>query len=388
MSKYLQFFPFFLIFLGDMKIPVGISSVTVPLGILFIFPLFLISIFKYPLVWSRPSLLLFGVMLFGLAGSFTTSEASLGRSIAGMLPLIFSLMAVVAYFGNNFSSERAIQFMLAGGVVFATWVIILYFMSSDVIDGYYERKLLIETWLGRSNYLSAFLIFLVAISWPRNFWLGLYFCIAIFCTMSRGGMLMLVCFPLFFAISRRLLLGSLFFIVSLFMLSLIFLSLQSGGANSDILISLHDLLGDGFTSAINRVQLWVFGFDLWLSNPFLGVGPNTFRTFVELNGDIEDVWGVHNSILLLLLNYGFLGSVLYFIFLYLIYKKISSACYIDRRFEWIRTAFIILMVFGLFEPLIGSAAFELLLSLIYVMSRAAIGNFEVSMKIKGFEKYE
>lgn len=366
---YILLVPFFLLFIGDLHLPVGEGDVTIPSGMIFISLILLWSFLAAQITLTGISLLLLGLLFCGGVGFLLTPEASFLRSTAGALPIVFAFLTIIAYEKFPIPQERAIKYMMAGGFFLAASVILLFIYSFGHIGDYYEQKLIIETPLGRSNYLAAFLIFIFALSLPRNIIISMTALVAIFCTMSRGGVLALIAFFVIFIFFRK---RKIFFL----MMGMVFLGLMVasviffGGFNEiKESIDFQDL---ELESVVNRFNLWAFGADVFLQNPIFGVGPNTFRTFVEMAGNIEDVWGVHNSVLLILLNYGVLGLVFYVIYLIIIYKNIYMAEMLDKRFFYLRIGFLTLLVFGLYEPLIGSAAFELLLVFIFVLARSRI----------------
>lgn len=367
LRDYILLLPFFLLFIGDFQLPVGDGMVTIPMGIVLVFPAVFWYLITGRLALSISSLLLAGVLFCGLLGFLFTPLASFSRSVAGALPIVFAALIIVFYERYPVSQEKAVRYMLVGGAVLAVAVIILFVFSLGVSGDYYDQKLIIETPLGRSNYLAAFLLFLFALSVPRNIFISILFLVAIFCTLSRGGVLALVMFFTVIPFLRRRkawVLG-----VGAVLVWLLISYLASDGVMGYVseIFSLQDTELD---SVFNRFELWSFGFDIFSGSPVFGIGPNTFRTFVELASDVENVWGVHNSVLLMLLNYGVFGLIFYLTYLAVIYKNILLAEKMDGRFFYLRAVFLVLLVFGFYEPLVGSAAFEVLLALVFVLARS------------------
>lgn len=359
--------PFFLLFVGDAQIPIGASAATIPLGILLLTPLLVFRTAAGAISLSKAAILLLLILLAGGMGTLMTPQAQGVRAVAAALPLLFALIAVLAYSTARLSSSRMISWMLAGGIVLAVWVIFLGLPNLGAEGDYYEEKLRVETFLGRSNYLAAFLIFLVGLSWPRSRGLALLFAFAVVCTMSRGGIAILGLFVCALALTKR---GKLWVVGWLGLLAMLttigfFILFEA-----EVITFFIDSSDSRLDSTLNRLMLWNFGLELWMSQPLLGIGPNTFRTFVESSNDVEDVWGVHNSILLMLLNYGIVGTAIYALYLREIYRALQHAELVDPRFQSIRAAFVVLLVFSLFEPLVGSGAFEFLLALILVLAKS------------------
>ena len=359
--------PFLLLFVGDFQLPVGDSMVTIPMGMALVFPAVFWYLIAGRLTLSATSLLLAGVLLCGFLGFLFTPLASFSRSVVGALPIIFAALTIIAYEGYPISQEKAVRYMLTGGAVLAMSVIFLFLVSLSVPGDYYDRKMVIETPLGRSNYLATFLIFLLALSIPRNIYIAILFLVAIFCTLSRGGVLALM---MFFALIPFLRWGKAWVLaVGMVLMWLLIAYLASDGVVSYI-SGILNLEHVDLDSVSNRFELWSFGFDIFSEHPVFGVGPNTFRTFVEIAGDVENVWGVHNSILLIILNYGIFGLIFYLTYLLIIYRSIVLAENLDSRFFYLRAAFLALLIFGFYEPLVGSAAFEVLLALVFVLARS------------------
>lgn len=366
-GNFLILLPFFLLFVGDLQVPIGESTMTVPMGMFIVFPMLVLCMALERIVIPSSVLLLVGTLFFGLLGLLLTPEGGFLRAAAGTLPLLYAICILMVYtqFYRYIIVERAAGMMLAGGIVLAVAAIILFVVAVMSPGGYYEQKLLIETPLGRSNYLAAFLIFLFALALAKQRALACLFAVSIFCTMSRGGALMFLLFIAALQMEK----WRLLWLVWLGPLLLFFAAtfLVSNDHQHSIVALVGPYQGE-VLSIINRLLLWSFGFDLWIQHPLFGIGPNTFRTFVELNPGIENVWGAHNSIIQMLLNYGLVGTFLYALYLREIYVRLRRAEQTAPWFRYLRVAFVVLQVFGLFEPLVGSAAFEALLAYMLILA--------------------
>ncbi|PTW93526.1 hypothetical protein DBL07_20090 [Achromobacter mucicolens] len=364
---YVVLLPFFLVFLGDVQVPVGASTMTVPTGMFIILPL-LVTLMMLPrIVIPTSALLLLGTVFFGAVGVAMTPESLYMRAGAGALPMFYAIGTLIFYaqIHQFIKQEWIVRMMLAGGAVLAIAVIVLFCVAVFSPGDYYARKLFIATPLGRSNYLAAFLVFLFALACAKMRVMRWLFALAIFCTMSRGGVIVFALFLLALQMDRKRLLWLVWVVpVVAFISAILFFSI-------DIENHLREYSGpfaSELSSVVNRLLLWSFSFDLWLQHPWFGIGPNTFRTFVELNHGIEDVWGTHNSILQLLLNYGLFGAILYGWYLRVIYRQLLRAEQSSPWFRYLRVVFVVLLVFSLFEPLVGSAAFEVLLAFMLVLA--------------------
>lgn len=364
---FLILLPFFLLFVGDLQVPVGESTMTVPMGMFIVFPLLLLCLALARIVIPSSVVLLIGTLFFGMVGLVLTPEGSLLRAAAGTLPLLYAICILMVYaqFYRYIALNRAVVMMLAGGVVLAVVAIILFVVAVTSPGGYDEQKLLIETPLGRSNYLAAFLIFLFALAMAKQRALAWLFALAVFCTMSRGGALMFLLYIVALQMAKWRMLWLvwagplLLFFAATFLIS---------ADHQHVLAELAGPYQGEVLSIINRLLLWSFGLDLWIQHPLFGIGPNTFRTFVELNPGVENVWGAHNSIIQMLLNYGLFGTSLYVLYIREIYVRLRHAELTAPWFRYLRVAFVVLQVFGLFEPLVGSAAFEVLLAYMLILA--------------------
>jgi len=359
--------PFFLVFIGDVQVPIGASTMTVPTGLFIILPLLGASIMLPRITVPTSALLLSGMIFFGAVGVVMTPEGEYMRAAAGVLPVVYAICTLIFYAQvyQFIKQEWIVRMMLAGGAVLAIGVVLLFFVAVLSPGDYYARKLFVATPLGRSNYLAAFLVFLFALASARMRVMRWLFAIAIFCTMSRGGVIIFALFLLALQMDRKRLLWLVWVVPLVAFVSAILIF------SIDIQNQLREydgLFANELSSVVNRLLLWSFSFDLWLQHPWFGIGPNTFRTFIELNHGIEDVWGTHNSILQLLLNYGLFGAILYGWYLRVIYRHLLRAEQTTPWFRYLRVVFVVLLVFSLFEPLVGSAAFEVLLALMLVLA--------------------
>ncbi|MGN5112090.1 O-antigen ligase family protein [Aeromonas jandaei] len=364
LNQNIIYLPFLLIFLGELKVPVGGSTFSLPLS--FITTPFLISgvIANKKYIVDKLCLIFSFIALLGFASILYNPVAEFSRGLVGMLPVIYMIMMLFSYAQVNLDEEVALKYLTVG-VMLLSIQIYIDFIHAQLSDGdYYEKKLFIETWLGRSNFLAAFLIFSLGLI-KRNVFVFVFISMAVFATMSRGGALIMLVMYLIMAlyyINHKASMTVKYFIFIVFCLvSLVFIF---------IIISHIDFFKSfDFRSVFNRFDLWFFSIELYSDNLALGIGPNSFRTYVESTHGIEDVWGTHNSILQILLNYGFLGCVFYLYFFYKIWEKASKGNYSFLTSIRLKSMLISIFLFSLFEPLIGSGSFEVLLVLGYLIIR-------------------
>ncbi len=359
----------FLLFVGEVRIPIGGSELYTPLAIFPAIILFVIRLGLFDLHLLRGALALLGVLIAGVLSTVWSDHVSVARSVAAMFPIAIAALVLLAFNGVRGLSCLIVSAVIAGGSILAVWVILLSIQASISGLPFYEAKLLIETPLGRSNYLAAFLLAFLAFSWGRSLKLrGLaliaFGAISIY---SRGAFLVFLLFICivflrsFRSRYKKYFLGAVFVFSWFGILATI---------SSEVLFQsdLSENFGfDPFESAENRLLLWKASLDMLGESPLFGVGPNGFRSFVERSG-LEDVWGPHNSVLLLWLNYGVLGVFFYFAYCFFIFRSVRNCGCAKMSDNNVLVLLCLLLVFSLFEPLVGSASFELLLAIIYIWS--------------------
>ncbi|NHQ93272.1 O-antigen ligase family protein [Janthinobacterium lividum] len=356
----------FFVFVGEFKIYIGASSVSLPISFALIGLIFMVRLLREDLILTRNALILCAIAALGILTTLLRDPGQLQRAVAAVIPLVVSAMALVSLRAWPVDLDKARQAILYGGIVLALWTYLGFIQSFGVNGDYYDKKLMVETLLGRSNYLAAFLFFLAATFFYQNKYLFLFFVGAILATMSRGGILIISLFILYIFWTDKKYAHIKYFTVFLSILFVLYLFFEYGYS---LFMLLHDneyKIPDSFN---NRIILWEFSADLIAKSPWLGVGPNGFRSAIEAAGNMEDVWGAHNSILLLWLNYGIIGLLLYLKYLHNIYREISKAARNTPIFQSIKVAFLFLLLFSLFEPLIGSVSFELLLVMLYITAK-------------------
>jgi hypothetical protein len=378
---------YFLIYIGQVKIWIGNSSVSVSLSFLAIIVPFLYVLIKHKSYLNKEIILLVFVVATGVF-SFLLSPINLNfpRTLVAMIPLISAIAMLFSFGKNPLDTEIVNKYIIIGASILSLLVIILFFKGIVSSDNFYEIKLFIETPLGRSNYISAFLIFAIVRIY-KGF--KIYFFVilfGIFLCMSRGGLIMFVLAYLliFLDVKKYWKIASITTILLSLILIFFIIDLSNKFSYSDLLLddylfstfeyhyfSLFDEYFFPIKSLENRIRLWIFAIDIIKDNFILGIGPGGFRTIVETTPNIEDVWGPHNSVLLLWLNYGLLGLTAYAIYTFMIIKKLAklSCLYIYYR---IFIATLILVIFGIFEPLVGSISYEILIALVLVEANSAL----------------
>lgn len=359
-----------LIFVGEVRLPVGSSELYTPLSIFPALCLIVFNVFHSESYASKPIFLLLSILALGVVNTFSSDYVNFARSSAAVFPLLAALIILIALNGINNASRLITYGILGGGAFLSIWVIWLVVLAINSGLPFYEAKLLIETPLGRSNYLAAFLLifFAFSLSSDKGFQFIAFFSMALLSIYSRGCFVVLMAFVLailFLKIQKKNRLFVLFFLLLLIAASAILLYYLG-------IVDQFLQQDDGFfnsESAYNRLALWDASIDLIVNHPVLGIGPNGFRSVVEAN-DLEDVWGPHNSILLLWLNYGFLGLILYLVYCYFIGRKLQDKSSHEQRASYAYIAFFVLLGFSLFEPLVGSGTFEVLVATLCIYAQS------------------
>jgi O-antigen ligase len=359
----------FLVFVGEWRIPIGGSELYCPLAL---FPAAVLAVLRGAsgrLFVPYGAMALAVVIGCGLLGTFASEEPLLRRSMVAIFPIGGALLVMFALAGVPDLPRISRSATLWGGSLLAVWVILLGLLAIRSDLPFYEAKLIVETPLGRSNYLTAFLLVVLATAWRRYPAIALLAFLAILASLSRGGLAVTALFFGFLVLAqlRLAILGAAAIVVAglaaTAYLATVDLSLEHSVSNEGMAGGLTSL-----ASATNRVVLWQASRELLEASPWLGVGPNGFRTWVEGAPNVEDVWGPHSAILLLWLNYGVAGTLAYLTYLHMLWVARHRAVHAVGG-PWpdpLACALLALAVFAVTEPLVGSASFEVLLTCLYM----------------------
>lgn len=349
-----------LVFIGNIRIPISGSELYVPLSI---FPVVMLLLLRFLTIriYSGAVCLII-VVYFGFISFLNSQYVSISRALAAMFPIVMSVLFIIAVGAEKKNGYIIRSAVLFGGSILALWVITLSVRALTSDLSFYEAKKLIETPLGSSNYLSIFLLAFYSFSLKQNFaYRVLALCSLIAISIySRGGALVFILFLTVLFLIKIKKFGGLSFVV---FLVLIIGSFIVTNQNEYFVRLLFFSEYADLKSTSNRFELWAESLKLIESSPFFGIGPNGFRTIVEQYG-LEDVWGPHNSILLLLLNYGLIGFIFYGFYIALVLRSLLRIKI--ENTNYICVFFCVALFFSMFEPSIGSVGFELLISVIYL----------------------
>jgi O-antigen ligase len=360
----------FLVFVGDLRVPVGGSELYLPLAVVPAAVLGTIRAVRGRLYVPFGALALAVVLAAGGLGAMAADDLAVRRVLAASFPVVCAIVVLCGLAGVDGLDRLARSAVLWGGALLSAWVISLSVQAFTSGLAFYDAKLLIETPLGRSNYLTAFLVACMGFAWGRAPAVALLAFAAIVASLSRGGLLIAFVFVGLTLLARWRLavaaaaLGCAAALAITAWLAFADLGLQQSHEQGGLLEGLTSL-----ASATNRVVLWQAARDLLLESPVMGVGPNGFRSVVERLPDVEDVWGPHSAVLLLWLNYGLVGLVAYAAYLWALWSARARATAGARAAgptpDAIGCALLALALFAMTEPLVGSASFEVLLAAVY-----------------------
>lgn len=165
-SSFLVWLSVFLIFMGNVRIPIGGSELYTPIAI---FPVLILLFFRLlRLKVLIGAFALIGVLVSGFISSLNSEYVSSIRALAAVFPVVMAILLIVSVGRGDDYSYLIRSGILCGGSILAVWVIIL--SSKAILSGlpYYEAKMIIETPLGRSNYLSIFILVFLSFSFGES----------------------------------------------------------------------------------------------------------------------------------------------------------------------------------------------------------------------------
>jgi O-antigen ligase len=362
-----------LLYVGEMRVPVQQSELYLPAAVVPLAALAALRARGGTLRMPSPAWALAGVLAAAAVATAASEWVGPRRGAAATVPVAVAMLGVVALAGVD-DLARVVRSAVAwGGALLSAWVLALAAVGLADALSWPDWKQAIETPLGRSNFLAAFLLFFVATVWGRSRGLVALGVLAMVCTLSRGGLIALVLFLLLQRLARvpgRAERAAVAVIVA-GLLAVAAASWPRGEARAPLrpefdgslpAAAVHALASPA--SVANRVRLWQAAHTMIADSPWLGAGPNGFRSRVELDRTLEDVWGPHNAVMLLWLNYGLAGLAAYLAWLLAVLRAVDRArarAGGAQACAW-PPALHALLAFALIEPLVGSASFELLLA--------------------------
>lgn len=229
--------------------------------------------------------------------------------------------------------------------------------TRDMQDqAFYALKGTARNALGKSNYIAAFFVFLFSVSlFTRKKLLALAFALLTTITLSRMGMIWLGCVFLAWLIhenkaSRNTAIAACLGIVAV----IVYILWQSHGLQS-------------FST---RLASWQSGFGVALDHLPIGAPRSAI---LEQYGYLI-TWNPHNSILWLVSLFGVIGLSCYAAYVYLTMSGIYTKAKESPLWTGILFGLGIMLVWSLFEIIVLTPAFEILLAVLYGLSSKKVSN--------------
>lgn len=350
------FLGFVAIFIGNVQLPL-----TVPLSILISLG-FLIRALNVRV--TLPFVLLLGVLLPGMVNLTLTGHFDIHRDFVTYLPICYGLFVLL--FVGGFSYSRTLNYApFVGVLILCIWIIYSFVVSPGDASDYYQFKLTAETPLGRSNYLAVFVGFSLLLS---TFWLGWASLItfpAFLLTMSRTGIILMVVFLLLrYVAAGQYKLKAACFALLIFGLLYYFW---------DHIYYYMDYIWEGFinTDSLHvRFRAWVATLDIIRVNPLVGVPRSYYKDALEAAVPGENLWDPHNSILHLIVSFGFIGFLFYMSYIFYVFREFYRASASNRFWKGVCWGYSLILIWSLFEPILLTPAIEILQAYLFVLARS------------------
>jgi len=353
------------VFIGDVHLPQ-----TVPLSML-ITSLFVL---RMPRLSVAPQvLLLVMVFLSGMVNIILAGYYDAQRDFVIYLPVVYALLVQMVAGGVEYD-DRWTYALGAGAVILCCLVYWAFLVSPVEPTAYYQLKLTAETPLGRSNYLAAFLGFVLVASTFWSPWLSLIVLPAFVLTLSRTGILLVMAFLLFrFVRVRR---------YSLWVVLAVLALVSLGYHFANRIYDLPEIVQQGLLSAESfdiRIRAWVATIDIIQNNLLFGVPRGYYRDALERAVPGENLWDPHNSILHMLVSFGIVGSLFYLSYVITIVFEIYRASMSNWFWRGVCWGYSLILVWSLLEPLLLTPAIEILQAYLFIMAR----QFNLRGRIRG-----
>lgn len=344
---------FILIFLGSVFFGNIYGRFTLPLTIIFLpfFALYLRTI-KFSFFSFLPLLACLPVVAQTIAG-YPPRKADISVYFA----FVYTSMILVGMGKSTLDDDR-LRLGLIGGGLFISLVMVLSSVSVlSAINDFYEIKNSMITPLGSSNYLAVFILisFTVALYFSRYI-VGSVLAIALFITFSRTGYVMFFITVCIWYVDKKIALSNqakkIVSLVSVAVLIIVWLLLCT---NVDSLPQ----------SLANRAELWREAINQVTRYPLFGVPRSEYLKI--FNGL---AWDPHNSILNLLILVGVVGFALYGYYLYVVLSTFRRLAHDSLMWKSIYYAVSVSLVWSLFEVILLTPAYDILLSVLFCFARS------------------
>lgn len=221
--------------------------------------------------------------------------------------------------------------------------------------GFYGFKRKIRNALGQSNYIAVFFVFLFAVAFFQARWTtATVFALLTMATLSRFGVGFL---------------GLTLFLWVLYRRGFTRAVLAAGILGLGLLVMFAAILAAGTmalpTSLLNRITYGQSAIDVIAAHPLVGAP----RSYVLDRFGLDILWNPHNVLLWVSSLAGIIGLVFYVGFLVLALIEIDRRARTSPMWTGVFFGFVVLLMWGLFEPVAFTPAFELLLAALYTLAR-------------------
>ncbi|UCI33430.1 O-antigen ligase family protein [Mesorhizobium sp. B4-1-4] len=226
-------------------------------------------------------------------------------------------------------------------------------------QGFYDLKNRARSFLGLSNYIAVFLVFLFAVTLFSGLPLvAAVFGILVFLTLSRFGIAMLVVVTGVYVLRSKV--NPVKAATSAAILCAVGLV---------VLYVLRDAVPHmpHLASLMARFEYWRSGVDALRLHPIVGAPRSVY--LIEMGYSIT--WNPHNSILWLAVNFGLIGVAGYGAYVWIAVREIAKAAVSSSLWTGVFVGMVALLAWSFEEIIVLTPAFELLLAAMYSLARAS-----------------
>jgi O-antigen ligase len=118
-----------------------------------------------------------------------------------------------------------------------------------------------------------------------------------------------------------------------------------------------------------RLRAWVETLNIIQVNPLFGVPRSFYKDALEAAVPGENLWDPHNSVLHLLVSFGFVGFIFYASYIFVIFHEFYRASLSDRFWRGVCWGYSLILVWSLFEPILLTPGIEILQTYLFVLAR-------------------
>jgi O-antigen ligase len=118
-----------------------------------------------------------------------------------------------------------------------------------------------------------------------------------------------------------------------------------------------------------RVRAWIATIDIIQVNPLFGVPRSYYKDALEAVLPGMDLWDPHNSVLHLLVSFGFVGFIFYASYVVVVFREFYRASLSNRFWKGVCWGYSLILVWSLFEPILLTPGIEMLQAYLLVLAR-------------------